>query len=63
MDLILDILLRIVLLPYELWKAGMSQFRMGESKYEENIGRFWAVMSLLAALLVCLGVVIWLFFI
>ena len=55
----LGCLLRLVWLPYELWKAMSGESRVGTSEMDLDAGRFWKTFAWVATLVVITGGVGW----
>lgn len=58
----LGCLLRLVWLPYELWKAMSGESRLGTSEMDREAGRFWKGFAVAATLVVIAGAVAWVWF-
>lgn len=55
----LGCLLRLIWLPYQLWKAMSGESRVGTSEMDRQAGRFWKSFAVITTLAVVLGVVAW----
>lgn len=58
----LGCLLRLIWLPYQLWKAMSGESRVGTSEMDRQAGRFWRRFAMIATLAVVLGMVAWMAF-
>ncbi|RYD49615.1 MAG: hypothetical protein EOP83_24935 [Verrucomicrobiaceae bacterium] len=58
----LGCLLRLVWLPYQVWKAITEQSVVGTSELDRSAGRFWRNSAIIATVLLLAGaaLVIWL---
>ena len=61
---VFEILMRILLLPFEAWRESRDASRIGESKFESETLSFWAKFALVGGAVVlglgALGVWLWL---
>ena len=64
MSEVFEILMRILLLPYEAWRKSRDASRIGESEFEREALSFWAKFALIGGAVVlglgALGVWLWL---
>jgi hypothetical protein len=58
----LGCLLRLIWLPYQLWKAMSGESRVGLSEMDRQAGRFWKSFAVITTLAVVLGMVAWMAF-
>ena len=58
MSEVFEILMRILLLPFEAWRESRDASRIGESEFESEALSFWAKFALIGgAVLLALGAV------
>ena len=58
----LGCLLRLVWLPYQLWKAMSGESRLGTSEMDRQAGRFWKKFAVIATIVVISAVIAWIVF-
>jgi hypothetical protein len=58
----LGCLLRLIWLPYQLWKAMSGESLVGTSEMDRQAGRFWKSFAVITTLAVVLGMVAWMAF-
>ncbi len=58
----LGCLLRLLWIPYELWKAISEQSRVGTSEMDRESGRFLWKFAIGGTILVVLGAIFWIWF-
>ena len=55
----LGCLLRLLWIPYELWKAMSEQSRVGTSEMDREAGRFWKKFAIGGTVVVMMGFILW----